>query len=99
MIKSCEILKFCLLLCAWRTRWLIPRLWPRIGHGAPVPLLINRADAKEIIVFRHALHRKRRHMAYRFRVRPCRRGRVAPDDLIARQIWFLVRVPLQVRVV
>src|ERR1044072_5787563 len=69
---------------------LISRLRARIGHGALVSILINRPDPKKIIVLRHPLHRKTRHVSDRFRVGPHSVRRLTPDDLVTSQIRLLV---------
>ncbi len=72
---------------------------PRIGHRTPIPVFINRPNAEEIVVLRHPLHRESGYIPDRFRISPDRSGCVAPNDLVTRQIGFIVRVPVQLGIV
>src|ERR1043166_1818631 len=71
----------------------------READGRSISLFVHRSDAEEIIVFRHALHGITLPVANRARVCPDRRSSVTPNDFVARDIGFLVCVPLEISVV
>lgn len=68
-------------------------------YRAAVPLLINRAHTKEIIIFRESLNCEAGELANPTRVCPRGRSCVPPHYFIASQIRLTVRIPLQVCVI
>src|ERR1041385_6579781 len=64
----------------------LSRQWPWIGSGTLVAVFVNGANAEKIIIFRHAFHGEGEDVTDPLGVRPGGFGRVAPDDLITRQV-------------
>ena len=56
----------------------------READGAAVAFSVNGADAEEVVVLGHALHRVARHVSNHACVGPDGRGGFAPDDFVAR---------------
>src|SRR5439155_13848793 len=58
----------------------------------------DRADTKKVVVLGHPFHGESQNVADGLRVRPGRFGRVAPDNLITREVSLFVRFPTYGRV-